>query len=98
MWYAYRQAGYVTGSAYNFCEAWGAEYNDVANRHDHELIVRCRERKRACCARECTCVTELLGVYCRVPPVSLMHCVVCQGGEGVCTKYKKEVSNPHVVH
>lgn len=39
VWQAFRRAGYVSGSAYNLCEGWGADYNDLANRHDHELIV-----------------------------------------------------------
>ncbi|GAB4815444.1 hypothetical protein N2152v2_002490 [Parachlorella kessleri] len=38
VWQAYRNAGYVTGSAYNLCEGWGADYNQRAGRHDHELV------------------------------------------------------------
>ncbi len=38
MWQAYRKAGYVSASAYNLCEGWGADYNQRAVRHDHELV------------------------------------------------------------
>ncbi|EFN55879.1 hypothetical protein CHLNCDRAFT_145486 [Chlorella variabilis] len=37
-WHAYRQAGYVSGSVYNLCEDWGAEYDSMRTPHDHELV------------------------------------------------------------
>ncbi|KAL4451645.1 hypothetical protein ABPG75_007307 [Micractinium tetrahymenae] len=37
-WHSYRRAGYVSGSVYNLCEDWGAEYDHMQTPHDHELV------------------------------------------------------------
>ena len=37
-WESYRRNGYVSGSAYNLCEDWGAAYDGMRTPHDHELV------------------------------------------------------------